>query len=880
MTSHDDSTARTRDVMPHSVDQRVQRELDFHIEMRTRELVDGGMTPADARREAVRRFGNLEEMSSMLTRIGGQTEGVARRARYLREVMYDVQAALRLLARRRGFTSLAIGTLALGIGAATAIYSVVDGVLLRPLPFSEPERIAAVWITQPSAAKDPTVARYATATPIGNDEYQRLKRDAPALKEVALYGAGAVTLTTQAGNERVESLVATSSLLPLLRARAVLGRAFTSSDDVLNGPDVAMLSWESWHARFGGDSAVLGRRVTLNERSYEIIGVLPPGVRVDRSARAPEFWLPALRDSGDLVERHNRNYRALARLAPNATYATATQEVARSLRSMGDTTIGARVEMLQSDQASAARGPLLVLLGAAALLLLIACVNVAILQLGEASARAREMATRAAMGAGAARLVRQLLVESLALSLVGALFGTALAWLMIRGLVAIAPEPLPGMDTVALDARVLLFAMASALATGLVFGIVPAVIAGRSASGSIVRAGGGASGRDTRTVQRSLIAVQLGLSMVLLVEATLLTRSLRNLSAVDPGFRAAHLTAVRTALPRRYGDDRLRLLTAGVLQQLAASPGVERVTASTHVPFVSGGNSSPIQLDEVGDRPRRRSTQQRYVVPGFFETMGMRLIAGRFFTANDREGSDPVAVVSASEVARDFAGQSPLGRRVKHQGTWRRVVGVVADVKYRELGGQDESTIYVPFDQYQDAAPVFLVRGNVGRDIRSVVARIVHELEPRATVTTVTTLPDAIEKSYASERYRTVLVTAFGLMAALLSAIGLYGVSVRSARRRTREIGIRLAIGGTSAMVQRLLVSDAMKGVAIGLLIGTPAALLAGRVVAPYLFGIAPNDPFVFVAVGVLLLVVTAAASAIPAWGAARLNPAVVLRSD
>jgi predicted permease len=448
--------------------------------------------------------------------------------------------------------------------------------------------------------------------------------------------------------------------------------------------------------------------------------------------------------------------------------------------------------------------------------------------------------------------------------------------------VAIAPERLPGMDTVGLDARVLAFALLSAVATGVVFGIVPAILAGRAAGGSIVRSGAGESGRGARTVQRSLIAVQLGLSMVLLVEAALLSRSLRNLSDVDPGFRPAQLTAVRVGTPRQYTDDQLRSFTAAMLERLASYPGVQSVTASTHVPFVSGGNSSPVELDRIGDEvpQERRHTQQRYVVPGFFEMIGMRLVSGRFFNADDRATGELVVIVSEAEVVRDFGGRSPLGRRVKHQGKWRRIVGVVGDVKYRELAREDEATIYVPFDQLPDAAPVFLIRGNVGSNVPATLSAMLREVEPRASVVSVATLPTAIAKSYAAERYRAVLVSAFGAMAALLAAIGMYGVSVRSARRRTREIGIRLAIGATSSAVLRLLVSDAMQGVAIGLAIGTPAALLAARLVAPYLFKIAPTDPAVFVGVSVLLVFSTAIASAIPARRAAHVNPAVVLRSE
>ncbi|MEP6732750.1 MAG: ADOP family duplicated permease [bacterium] len=883
MNAPRDPQSELRQLVRPPVGKRVDSELAFHIEMRTRELIAQGMSAEEARRAAIARFGNLDDVSSTLVKLGTETEGIMRRTRFISEAVHDARLALRMLVPRRGFAVLAIGTLALGIGAATAIYSVVDGVLLRPLPFDEPDRIAAVWITQPTLAHDPAISWLADGTPLGASEYQSLQRDAKTLRDLALYDVGGtVTLTTVAGTERLPALTATSSLLQVLHAHPALGRNFVPAENVLNGPNVALVSWEAWRDRFGSDSSFVGRRITLNDVPFEIIGVLPPGLQIDRSAEAPAFWLPALRDSFDIPARHNRGYRALARLANGVSYQAATRDAARVLRASGDTLLGARVEPWLRDQTRAARGPLLVLLAAAGLLLLIACVNVAILQLGEASARAREMATRAALGAGAARLVRQLLTESVVIAFLSAILGTALAWLMLRALIAIAPERLPGMDSVSIDGRVLAFALVCAAMTGVLFGIVPAMTAGRAGASAIVRSGAGQSGHGARRVQRSLIALQLALSLVLLVEAVLLSTSLRKLSLVNPGFRPAGLTAVKVTLPRRYGDEPTRAFTASVIQRLSSYPGVERVTAATHVPFVSRGSSSPIELDRRSDvpPPPPHHTQQRYVEPGFFEVLGMRLVSGRFFNADDRANGELVAIVSASEVARDFAGRSPLGRQVKHQGQWRRIVGVVADVKYRDLAKEDEATIYVPFDQYVDASPVFLIRGSVAVGIAPAFKALLHELEPRATVTTISSVPTVIEKSYAAERYRTLLVSAFGAMAALLAAIGLYGVSIRTAKGRTRELGIRLALGGTSATVLRLLVKDAMAGVAIGLVVGVPAALLAGKMVAPYLFGISPDDPLVFFAVGVLLLTATAVASAIPAWKAGRLNPATVLRAD
>jgi putative ABC transport system permease protein len=862
---------------------RVARELAFHIEMRTRELIARGVNPDEARRQATDRFGDLPSVVAELRRLDRQTDRAVRRTRYIGEVIQDARFALRVLARRRTFAALAVGTLGLGIGAATAIYSVVDGVLLRPLPFPDPDRIVAVWITQPALEKDPTMAWLADGTPMGNREYQALRRSVPSLRDLAMWGSDMAMLTTPNNSEQLRTWLVTSSLLPALGLRPALGRGFVAGEDALGGPNVAMVSWEAWLTRFGGDSSLVGRSITLNDQPYTVVGVLPPDVRIDRTIDAPPVWVPALRGASDIPERRNRNYHALARLAPGATVERATRETARVLREVtGDTMLSARVDVWQRDQGRDARGALLLLLGAAGVLLLIACVNVAILELGEASGRARELAARAALGAGVGRLVRQLLVESLVIALVSAVLGTAVAWALMRGLIVIAPDRLPGIDTVTMDGRVLAFAVMSATATGLLFGIVPALVAGRAGAASLVRTGAGQSGRGTRQLQRTLVAAQLALSMVLLVAATLLGRSLNELSAVDPGFRPARLTALRASLPRSYTNEQIASFTMEAIRRLAAVPGLQRVTAGSQAPFDGTSSSSPVTIEPVPGTEARagRHTQQRYVVPGFFETLGIRLVAGRVFDAGDRAGAEPVAILSEAEVRRDFGGQLPLGRRVKHQAIWRRVVGVVADIKYHGLAREDEATIYIPYDQFRGSWPAFIVRSNAEAAVMPAFKRILKELEPRAVAELSASIPARIEKSYAAERYRTMLVTAFGAMAALLAAVGLYGVSVRSASRRTREIGIRLALGGTRAMLVRLLVGDAMSGVMIGLLIGLPGALLAGRLVAPYLFKVTPRDPTSFLVVSVLLVAVTAVASFLPARLASRSNPAVVLRGE
>lgn len=871
-----------------TLDRRVSAELDFHIEMRVRELVARGVPEADARREAVERFGDLERLRSELGKLERGTDRSIRRTRFLSELVQDARFALRTLRRRRTFAFLAILTLGLGIGAATAIYSIVDGVLLQPLPFSDPARIGAVWITQPSLANDPTISWLAAATPLGAEEYGVLRSKSRTLREVGLWTAPGVIINDESGREQLSAVAVTSSVLPLLGVRPIAGRAFAATEDVLGGPDVAMVSWETWQARFAGDTGLVGRNVTLDERPYRIIGILPPGVRLDRTEDAPAFWLPALRDSSDLPQRHNRSYSAIARLTPGATFAQATQEATTLLRaqantvlspSASDTTAGARVEEWRVDQGRDIRKSLFLLLGASGLLLLIACVNVAILQLSEANGRMRELAARAALGASAGRLARQLLSESLVLAFVSTVAGVAFAWIMLKALIALAPARLPGLDTVHLDLDALLFAILCATCTGLLFGIAPALLAGRTRGSMLVRVGAGQTTHGTRAVQRSLVALQIALSTVLLVEAMLLGRSLRALGNVDAGFRPTALTALRFTLPYPYDSLRRVALIHNVVRDLDGVRGVVEVTAADRAPFAGGAGSSPVRVERPG-APEPQHTQQRYVLPGFFETLGMHLVAGRFFDTNDRAGSEPVAIVSEAEVQRDFGGVAPLGVRVQHQRRWRRVVGVVRDVKYRGLSRENEPTIYIPYEQYPYGTPVFVVRGGDKATLDAEFKRLLRTFEPRATPLESFALPTRIERSFATERYRTVLVSVFGVMAVLLAAVGLYGVSMQAATKRRREMGIRLALGSTRAAVVRLLVSDAMRAVLIGLVVGIPTSLAAARVVQPYLFGVEPRDPVSLVSVGFLLIAVTAAASFVPAHVAGRSDPAAVMRQE
>jgi putative ABC transport system permease protein len=871
-----------REVVPRAVDARVDQELAFHLEMRTRELIARGVEPAEAERQARDSFGDVSSVRAELRRIGRATDGAERRTRFVAEAAQDIRFAWRMVMRRRSASLLIIAVLALGIGATTAIFSVVDGVLLRPLPFPEPDRLAAVWIGQPSLAGDPVLGSLAEATPVGNEEYRAIRRATRGFATIGLFGMGSVNLATDDGAEPVSLGSVTQSVFETLRVAPVLGRTFTMGEDALGGPNVGVLSYEAWRGRYGGDSAILGRSITLSGTPYTIIGVMPAGFRLDRTVDVPFVWTPALRDSSDLPERHNRNYRSIARLASGATFAGAAQQATPALREInGDTSINVRVAPWQQDQARTASKPVLLLLAAAGLLLLIACVNVALLQLGEVGARRREITVRVALGAGQGRLVRQLLGESLVLSCTAGVLGSALAWAMLKALLAIAPERLPGLDAVQIDGRVLLFALLVAIATGLAFGIVPAWLVGRGGPAGAVRAGTGQSARGAALLQRSLLAAQIAMSMVMLVMSVLLEQSLKQLSNVDPGFRPESLTAVRATMPWDYPGERVRELLVQARRRLADLPGVRDVAISSSAPFVGGSSSSPVQLDAsiAGDR-QPLHTMQLYVSTNYFDVMGIRLVAGRAFQSGDLAGSLPVAVVNESMVRRDFGSVPAIGQRVRHQGVWRTIVGVVVDVHGKSLTTDDGAGIYVPVDQHPITAPTFLVRAPYAALQTPSLRLMLRELDAQMVLRATTPLPDAIARSYGAQRYRTILFTTFGAFAALLAAVGLYGISVRASARRVREIGIRAAVGGSPSSIVRLLVRDATRGVAAGVLVGIPAAMLTARALAEYLFAVSPTAPAAYVGVAAVLSVTALAASAWPAWQAARLDPVKALRGE
>jgi predicted permease len=805
------------------------------------------------------------------------------RIRLMSEWKQDLHFALRILRRRRAFAALAIATIALGIGATTAIFSVVDGVLLRDLPFHDPGRLAAVWIAQPSLAKDPVLSRYAMSTGLGAEEYFAVRDQTPSIASIAMWSWGSAMLVGKTATEPVNTFRVSASLLGVLGEHVILGRGFVPDENTLNGPRVTLLSWEAWNARYGGDSSVIGRTVRFDQRVYTIVGVLPKGLQIDRVRDAPPFWVPALQEPYDQPERHNRSFRVVARLEPGASFANAQTEATRAMRAAtGDTTIQARIDDWGYDQTREARAPLAILLAASGLLLLIGCVNVAMLMLGESSSRERELSARIALGASAGRVVRQLLVECLTMSLMGAAVGAGLAVALTRALVALSPTRLPGLSDVGVDVRALGFAAFCAVMSGILFGLGPALSLVRSGESALLRVGTGLSARNARRTQRWLVATEIALSLVLLVGGALLARSLAKLSAADPGFTPTQLAVVSIVAPNAFYDDDDRRLAFydEAVRRLAALPGVERATGGADVPFTGNSSSSPVSVEgRIYDREHRAPfTEQHAVFADYFRVLGIPVRAGRVFDASDTKTSELVAVYSEAAAKRDFPGESAVGRLVKYQGKVRRIIGVVGDIHAAKLTRDPGPTIYVPLTQHMGGVVQFVLRTR--SDLTTLtpsIRAVIREIDGTVSAPTLTMLPALVQRSYAEERYRTLIVATFATLAALLAAVGLYGVTLRAVTRRTREVGIRVALGATPGMATRLMMRDTIGGVLLGVAIGLPIALVAANQLAPYLYRVAPRDPTVISAVLVFLAVIAAAASLAPARRAGKTSPAAVL---
>jgi predicted permease len=796
-------------------------------------------------------------------------------------MLNDLRFAIRRLGRAPGFVAVVLLTLALGIGANTAIFSVVDGVLLRALPYPAPDGLVMAFTTYPQFGHSGT----------SGPDYLDWRDGFASVGELAAYGGAAYTVSGDGAPERVQGTAITPNYFHVLGIAPALGRAFGPEDASTSPPRVVMLGNEYWRRSFGADPRVVGRQIVLNGIPRTIVGVAPATFEYPETH---DLIVPQRVDPTS--NRRSEYLNVVGRLKPGVSLeqgrAVLTSLAARLAQQYPQTNESVKIDLvsMRDELVGGARRALYVFLGAVGLVLLVACANVANLLLARAATREREVALRTALGAARRRIVRQLLVESVVLSVAGGALGVALAALGVRALKASEFTAIPRLGSVTLDARVLAFAFGLSVVTGLLFGVAPALRLAREGLQGTLRAGGRslagtAGGRRTRDV---LVLTEVAFAVVLLVGAGLLTRSFARLLDVQPGFAADQVLTAQVALPAiRYGDDaRRQAMWTALLGRLRAMPGVRSAATTTSVPFAGVGYWSVT----VEGRPRDRSPDsapqdaQPYLVSDdYFKAMGIPLVRGRVIEARDGAGGAPGAAVVNEEMVRRFWPKGdPIGSRVTVDGeTWLTVVGIARDTRQEELGGKPYAQLYLPA-VLTPPSRVFLVVRAAG-DPKALVGSVraaVAAVDPELPVYDVQTMSERLATNVARPRVTAALVAIFGVVALALAAVGIYGVVAYSVTERTREFGVRLALGARSTDVIRLVVGQGVTPVLAGLAIGLTGAWFVSRVLASLLFGIGTNDPLTFAFVAIFLGAVALTAAYLPARRATRVDPLTALRSD
>jgi len=801
----------------------------------------------------------------------------------------DLKYGARLLAKAPAFSVVALVALALGIGATTAIFSVVDAVLLKPLPFRDPDRLIVIYERNPVQHKDKLFVAGANYL-----EWQRQSRvweGMAAVQEVHANLTGGPGGHLEPEELKVERVSA--GLFPVLGVQAVVGRTFRPEEDQPGHSRYVLLSHRLWRRLFGEDRSLVGNAVRLRGESYTVVGVLPPDFAVLEPA--VDAWIPLGLDAGDARGLAAHNVTVIARLKPGAAFARAQAEME---------TIGRRLEQsnpalnrgsgpslytLENELVGDVRKPLLVLLGAVGFLMLMACANVANLLLARGAGRRREIAVRAAMGAGRGRILAQLLCESLMLALAGGLVGLVLARASVALLGRLGEAGIPRLANAGVDARLFAFALCLSLATGILFGLAPALqLSAGSLRESLTEGGrGGTTTRPGRALRDSLVVSEVALAVLVLIGACLLMRSYLRLRAVDPGFQPSGLLTFRLPLGgTRYAAPERRIaFFQQVVDRLAALPGVRAVAAANGLPLTGLGAGSTFAVEGQPPPPpeHRPLGLARSINPGYFRAMGIPLVAGREFAASDTGQSPPVMMVSRSLARRFWSDGHPLGGRIAldYPARTAEIVGVVENWKADRLDGEDWPTLYYPYAQAPVNTMTLALRtAGPPLALASAVGRAVHQLDPDQVVAEVRPMEAVVDESVAGARFQAVVLDILGLIAFSLCAVGVYGVISYSVIERTHEIGIRVALGAQSGDVLLLVLGHGARLAAIGIAAGLAAALALTRLMASMLYGVKPTDFYSFAAISALLGIVALAASYLPSRRAMRLDPVAALRHE
>jgi putative ABC transport system permease protein len=805
----------------------------------------------------------------------------------------DLRFGFRTLTRKPGFTVVAIIALALGIGANTAIFSVVNSVLLRPLAYQDPAALVVINHDYPK------INLKASVSAIG---YTHYRDNAKSFESVAAMTGGGFNLTGGGDPEQVNGALVTHNFFSALGARPALGRVFLPEEDQPGKNKVVALSHGFWQRRFGADPGIVNKTITINDENYTVVGVMPPSFQFGRElGRVVDLWTPIAftREQLDYRRLTNENLTVIARLKPGVTIGQAQAEldaIAANLRQQympgaDRSNWGLTTQYLSELVVGDIRLALWILMGIVGLVLLIACANVANLLLARAADRQKEMAIRTALGAGRRRVIRQLLTESALLALIGGAIGLLLAWLGINALVKVNQVQIPRASEIGVDWRALAFTLGVSLLTGFVFGLVPALQISKADLHETLKEGGRTGSSGARAwVRNTLVVLEMALALVVLVSAGLLVRSFWRVQQVNPGFAPQNTLAMSLVLPAtKYKEPVQRVnFYKEALQRIRALPGVQSAGATSILPL-SGNNSSGSFQIEGRVTPQGQSSphgDRWAATTDYFSTMRIPIIRGRFFDDRDTMESQPVAIIDETMARKYWPDEDPMGKRITFQSRdnkpiWREIVGVVGHVKHKGLEGESRVQYYMPHSQTQNAFMSLVVRASGDpTSLTGAVRGAISGLDKDLPVFRVKTMEQFVSESMAQRRFAMALVGIFAAVALALACVGLYGVLSYSITQRLREIGIRMALGASGADVLRLVVGQGMLLALAGVALGSVAAFLLTRVMANLLFAVTAGDPLTFVTIAALLTLVALVACFAPARRATKVDPIVALRYE
>jgi predicted permease len=869
--------------------ERADRELDdelrFHLERQIAANIASGMSPVQARRAALREFGGVNQIREECADM--------RRVNWLQDFFQDVRYGARMLRKSPGFTIVAVLTLALGIGANTAIFSVVYAVLLKPLPFSDPNQLVAV--------SEENLQKGIKKSGTSYQDFGILRDENHVFSGIGALTGHDLTLTGHGDPFQVDTAGTTPGLLAAMGAKPLAGRIFFPEDGKRGAAPVVILSENLWRDRFGADPRVIGASVNLDMRDFTIVGVMPSSFRYPFFS-AEEIWIPVQQDPlfGPWMNKPTLHFMGItARLKPGISIAKAQAELdaisARLAKRFpaDDQGFVFHIVPLQQNLVGGTGTPLLVLLGCVGLVLLIACANISNLLLARATSRAREMGVRIALGAGRLRIVRQLLAESAVLGLLGAVAGVLLAYWGVHALASLMPADLTRLHAIAVDGWVLGFALVLSMIASMIFGLAPALLAANANLTLTLKEATSHSGEGggRRWARAALAVAEIALAMVVLVAAGLLGRSFLTLTSVNPGFDPNHVVKAEVDLPRfqystpaqwtEFGNDLLR--------RLQSQPGMSETAAAIPLPLANPqGVDLPFDISGAPPPPvgTRRTADYVAASPGYLHVMRIPLVRGRWFVEQDQSSAPRVCVISEALLHRYFPNEDPIGKELSfsfppNAPAPRKVVGIVADVRDASLAEQPPPMMYVPFAQAPFWGTEVVVRSSLSAGaIAKAIRGQVDAIDKNLPITGVETMDTAIDATVTQPRFRASLVGLFGVMALILAAAGIFGVISYSVSRRTHEIGIRMALGASGGDVTRMILGESARVIFLGLALGVAAALGLARLLATLLFAVQPADPATFLAVGIILALVALAAAYVPARRAMRVDPIVALRHE